>query len=159
MFIDAIFCSLIFLAIIKGYTKGLVLAVFSFAAIILGLLLALKLSTTVSLWLQKSTNISNYWLPFISFALIMLGVVLLAKIGAKIIEKSLQLVMLGWLNKLAGIFLFASLYIIILSIVLFYFDRLGFIKPETFATSKSYFLIKPWAPKFIEILGDTKHFF
>ncbi|MCX6210332.1 MAG: CvpA family protein, partial [Bacteroidetes bacterium] len=141
MFIDAIFCSLIFLAIIKGYTKGLVLAVFSFAAIILGLLLALKLSTTVSLWLQKSTNISNYWLPFISFALIMLGVVLLAKIGAKIIEKSLQLVMLGWLNKLAGIFLFASLYIIILSIVLFYFDRLGFIKPETFATSKSYFLI------------------
>jgi membrane protein required for colicin V production len=89
----------------------------------------------------------------------MLGVVLLAKIGAKIIEKSLQLVMLGWLNKLAGIFLFASLYIIILSIVLFYFDRLGFIKPETFATSKSYFLIKPWAPKFIEILGDTKHFF
>lgn len=146
------------MAIIKGYTKGLVLAIFSFAAIIIGLLLALKLSATVSVWLQQSTNISNYWLPFISFSLIMLAVIVTARLGAKIIEKSLQLAMLGWLNKLAGICLFAALYTIVLSVVLFYFDKLGFIKPETFAASKSYFIIKPWATKFIQFLGDAKHY-
>ena len=50
MFIDTLFLLAMIAALFKGYTKGLVVAVFSFAAIIIGLAAALKLSSAVAVW-------------------------------------------------------------------------------------------------------------
>lgn len=158
MFIDILFATLLIVAFIKGFTKGFVVAIFSFVAIIVGLLAALKLSAAFAIFLQKSTNIANYWLPFISFALIMIGVIFLAKLLAKFVEKTIEFAMMGWLNKLAGVALFASVYLIILSVVLFYLNKLSIIKPETIASSKSYVLIEPIAPKIIDFIGDSHHY-
>lgn len=153
MFIDILFLFIIIAAVIKGYSKGLIVAVFSFAAVIIGLAAALKLSSLVAVWLQKSTSISGYWLPFLSFALVMIGVVFLVKLGAKFVEKTVQFVMMGWVNKLGGIALYAALYISVLSVVLFYFNKMNLIKPETFVASKSYWFIQPWATKVIAAFG------
>jgi len=153
MFIDILFLFIIITAVIKGFSKGLIIAVFSFVAIIIGLAAALKLSSIVAAWLQKSISISSYWLPFLSFALVMNGVVFLVKFGAKFIEKTVQFAMMGWVNKLGGIALYAALYTSILSVVLFYFDKMQLIKQETFASSKSYWFIQPWATKVIAVFG------
>jgi membrane protein required for colicin V production len=149
MFIDVIFLLAMIAAIIKGYSKGLVVAVFSFAAVIIGLAAALKLSSLVAVWLQTSTSISSYWLPFLSFALVMIGVVFLVRLGAKIVEKTVQFAMMGWVNKLGGIVLFAALYVSILSVVLFFFDKMHLLKTDTITASKFYWFIQPLAPKVI----------
>ena len=90
MFIDTLFLLAMIAALFKGYTKVLVFAVFSFEAIIIGLAAALKLSSAVAVWLKTSTSISSYWLPFLSFALVMFAVVLLVRMGAKVVEKTMQ---------------------------------------------------------------------
>jgi membrane protein required for colicin V production len=153
MFIDILFLFIIIAAVIKGYSKGLIVAVFSFAAILIGLAAALKLSSTVAGWLQTSTSITSYWLPFLSFALVMIAVVFLVKLAATIIEKTVQFAMMGWVNKIGGIVLFAALYTSILSVILFFFSKMNLIKQDTFITSQSYWFIEPWASKVIAGFG------
>ena len=153
MFIDILFLLIIIAAIIKGYSKGLIVAIFSFAAVIIGLAAALKLSSLVAVWLQKSTSIAGYWLPFLSFAVVMIAVIFLVKMGAKFVEKTIQFAMMGWVNKLGGIVLYAALYTSLLSVALFFCDKMNLIKPETFATSKTYWFVQPWATKVIAAFG------
>lgn len=154
MFIDCILIILLIIAVIKGLRKGFVVAVFSFLAVIVGLAAAMKLSAATAEWLKNSTNVSAAWLPFLSFALVMIVVVVLVRIGASMIESAMKMVMLGWLNKLSGIVLFAALYITIYSVVLFYADKMHWIKPSTFFSSQSYPFIKPWGPKAIDLFGS-----
>jgi membrane protein required for colicin V production len=153
MLIDAIFIILMILAVFKGYRNGFIVAVFSFLAIIIGLAAAMKLSTVVAGWLQNSTSIDATWLPFVSFTLIMIGVVILVRLGARMIQSTLEFVMLGWLNKLSGIVLYAALYITVFSVLLFYAGNIHLIKPETFSASRMYVFIQPWGPKAIELFG------
>ena len=120
MLIDLTFAILLVIAIVKGYQKGFIIAVFSIIAFIIGLAAALKFSAVVAAWLQNSISISAKWLPFIAFAIVFIAVVLLVRMGAKLIEKSFQVIMLGWLNRIGGIILYAALYIIILSIFIFF---------------------------------------
>jgi len=153
MIIDIIVAIILILAIIKGYRQGLIIALFSLVAFIIGLAAALKLSVVVAGYIGNAVNISDKWLPIISFAVVFLIVVLLVRVGAKFIQKSVELAMLGWLNKIGGILLYAGLYILIFSILIFYADQLGFIKSETKNDSVTYAYIEPWGPKLMEGLG------
>lgn len=153
MLIDFTFAVLIILAIIKGYQKGLILAVFSIIAFIVGLAAALKLSTVVAAYLKDSISVSAKWLPFIAFALVFLIVVLLVRLGAKLIEKSFQAAMLGWVNRIGGILLYATLYLIILSIFIFYAEKLQLLQPSAIQASATYKFIQPWGPKLMDNIG------
>lgn len=153
MLIDILFLLLMILSLVKGYRNGMVVAVFSFLAIIVGLAAAMKCSTLVAGWLESSTHINNAWLPFLSFLLVMVGVVILVRLGAVFIQSAMEAVLLGWFNKIAGIVLYAALYTTLYSVVLFYAGRLNWLKPETLATSRTYAFIEPWGPKAIELFG------
>lgn len=153
MIIDVIFILLMILSAIKGFRNGFIVAVFSFLGIFIGLAAALKLSTLVAGWLQDSTNIAAAWLPFLSFLLIMIGVILLVRLGALFIQTAMEAVLMGWINKISGVILYAALYTTLYSVVLFYAEKIHWIKPDTFVTSHLYSFIKPWGPKAIEWLG------
>src|SRR5256885_793509 len=84
----------------KGLRKGLIIAVFSLLGFFIGLTAALKLSSVVADYIGTITNITQRWLPFIAFILVFIIVVFLVRLGAKMLEKVLQIAMLGWLNKL-----------------------------------------------------------
>ena len=88
MIIDIIVAVILILAIIKGYRQGLIVAFFSLIAFIVGLAAALKLSVVVAGYIGKAVNVSDKWLPIISFAVVFLIVVLLVRIGAKFIQKN-----------------------------------------------------------------------
>jgi len=154
MLIDIIFAVILVIACFKGLRKGLIVAVFSLVAFVVGLAAALKLSSTVAGWLGSSTNIAAKWLPLISFILVFFGVVLLVRLGAALIEKSFQAVMLGWANRLGGIIFYALLYLFIFSIFLFYADKMGLLKPATIAESQTYAFISPWGPKVMDAIGS-----
>lgn len=161
---------LLLLAVIKGYSKGFVMAVFSFAAIFIGIAAAMKLSIVVAHGLEGSINGGGKWIPFAAFIIVIVAVGLIVRMVAVIIEKSLQMMMLGIINKLAGIFLYAFLYTILISVLLFYALQMHLLKPETVAASRLYPFIQPWAPKAIDAFGiiiplfknmfeELKHFF
>jgi membrane protein required for colicin V production len=159
MFIDLIVIILLIFAIFKGLRNGLVVAVFSFLAFVIGLAAALKLSTVVAEYLGTNTNISQRWLPVLAFAIVFLIVVFLVRLGAKAIDGVLRLVMLGWLNKIGGLIFYTLLYLFIFSIILFYTVQLNIIKPETLEASTTYYYIQPIGPKVISALGIILPFF
>lgn len=154
MIIDFIAIGLVILSIIKGFRNGLVVAIFSLLAFVIGLAAALKLSALVAEYLGTNTNISQRWLPILAFAVVFFVVVLLVRLGAKAIESGLRIAMLGWLNKLGGIVFYFLLYFFIFSIILFYATQLNIIKPETIQTSTTYPIIYPMAPVVIDALGS-----
>lgn len=153
MFIDIVFLVLMLLAIVKGYSKGFIIALFSIVGFIAGLAAALKLSAYVAARLSGTFSTSGKWLPFISFLLVFIAVVVLVNLGARLIQKSLELVMMGWINRIAGILLFALLYSIFFSIFLFYAAQLHIISAETIAASTAYPYLQPLGPAVINSLG------
>jgi membrane protein required for colicin V production len=159
MIIDLIFAVLMIFALIQGYRRGLIVAVFSFIAIIIGLAAAIKLSTVVAKHLGQSVKISDKWLPIISFVLVFIVVILLIRLGAKAIQRLTETVMLGWVNRLGGIILYAAIYTTVFSIVLFYAGQIKIIKPETIQASITYPFIRPWGPKAIDSLAAVIPFF
>jgi len=131
----------------------LIVALFSLIAFVISIAAALKLSVVAAGYIGKAVNVSDKWLPIISFAVVFLIVVLLVRLGAKFIQKTVELAMLGWANRVGGILLYVSLYILIFSVLLFYADQMNFIKPETKTDSVTYSYIQPWGPKLMDGLG------
>lgn len=159
MLIDLVFGILVILAIFKGISKGFIVGVFSLFAFIIGLAAALKLSATVAEYLQTQMSFSVYWLPILSFLIVFFVVVLIVKWGASLIKKAVSFVFLGWLDALAGIVLYAIMYLMIYSVILFFATRVHLISAEAQATSKTYFLIEPFGPKVMGWLGRLIPFF
>lgn len=154
MVIDIILLILLAIACFKGYTRGLIVAVFSFLAVIIGLAAAMKLSVVVGGWLQNSTHISKQWVPFLSFLIIMIGVAILVRWAANLLQKSVEAIMLGWLNRIGGIVFYVVLFVVAYSIVLFYATEINLVKPEVIQASKTYSLIEPFGPKAVNALGS-----
>jgi len=159
MLIDVVVFILLIVAIFKGLRKGLIVAVFSFLAFIVGLAAAVKLSTAMANYIGNNVSISQRWLPFIAFIIVFIIVVLLIRLGAKLLQGGVQMVMLGWINRIGGVVFYILIYFFILSILLFYATQLGTIKPATTQSSVTYSFIEPFGPKTIDILGSVVPFF
>lgn len=159
MFLDIIVVILLVLALWKGIRNGFILGIFSFLAFIVGLAAAMKLSAVAADYIGQNVSVSERWLPILAFAAVFLIVVLLVRLGAKALEGVVELATLGWLNRLGGVALFALLYLVIFSVLLFYADRLQLINPETREASVSFPLLQPLGPYIIDGLGVVVPFF
>jgi len=153
MILDLLLAVVIILAVIKGFQRGLIIGVFSLVAVIIGLAAAMKLSIVVAGYVGEAVNVSDEWLPVISFALVFIAVVLLIRLGANAIERTVEIVMLGWVNRLGGVLLYAAIYIVVFSVLLFYAEQVDLIRPETIEKSLTYSFIQPWGPKVIDSIG------
>lgn len=154
MLLDIIFAVLLVLAVLRGYQQGLIIGLFSLVSVIIGLAAAMKLSTVVARWIGSAVKVSEEWLPLISFIVVFLVVLLLIRLGAKAIEKTIEVVMLGWVNKLAGILLYALIYILVFSVLLFYAEQMKLLQPDTIRQSVTYSYVQPWGPKVINGFGS-----
>jgi membrane protein required for colicin V production len=154
MIIDVAFLIVIFLAIFKGLSKGLILGLFSLIAFIIGLAAALKLSVAVAAYLKSSAGSFTKWLPVISFLLVFIAVALLINICARIIKKILRFAMLGWADSLGGMIFYIIIYCTIFSIFLFFGEKLFLIQSSTIESSKIYPYISGWGPKVMNNIGN-----
>ena len=112
-------------AIISGITKGFIEQVIALVSLILGAWLAFKFSTVVSDWLKPYFEVSETVMNVISFAVIMVAVVLVLFVLSKILTGVTKLVMLGWLDRLLGL-VFALLKAgLIIGILIILFDTLN----------------------------------
>ncbi|MBO9566636.1 MAG: CvpA family protein [Niastella sp.] len=159
MVIDIIFCILLLIAVVKGWRRGLIIAVFSVIALVVGLAAAMKLSTVVAAWLKDSTSISVQWLPFLSFAIVLVGVILLIRWGANLIEASLEVTLMGWVNRLGGMVLYILIYTLAFSVLLFYATQLKLLNEEAITQSVTYSKIQPLGPMVINTFGKLVPWF
>ncbi len=154
MIIDVIFAILVLMAIFRGYRNGLILGLFSLLAVVVGLAAAMKLSVLTAGYLDSAIRISEKWLPVISFVVTFIAVLLLVRLGARALEKTAQLVTLGWLNKLGGILLFTLLYTMVYSVILFYAGQLNILQPATIEDSAAWPVVQPLGPRVLDGMGN-----
>ena len=153
MYLDIILAGFFLLATIKGYKKGFFLSLFSFVGYILGLFLAMKCSAMLAEKMKTHTGQMEKWYPFLSFILILAGTVVLANMLGKLIKKSADAVMLGWLDRLGGVALYICIFGIIAGFVLYFLVKVGVVSNETCSKSKLYSLIEPIAPNLMNFSG------
>jgi membrane protein required for colicin V production len=101
-------------AVISGIKNGFIEQVVALVSLVLGAWLAFRFSNVVGEWLQPYMEVSETVLHVISFAVIMVAVVLVLFVLGKILTGLTKLVLLGWLDRLLGLvfaLLIAGLFI------------------------------------------------
>ncbi|WP_345081084.1 CvpA family protein [Nemorincola caseinilytica] len=156
--IDIVTLIVLVLFFVRGYMKGLVMAAFSVVAILLGLLVALKLSQSFAAWLLAHDYISTGWAQVASYIILFIVVVLLVRLVGNIIEKALEGMMLGTVNKLAGGLLYTFMGAVLWSSLLWLGARVHLFSAETIAASRSYPWLSELAPWFFRQAGRLMPF-
>src|ERR1700676_4381417 len=150
--IDMLFYIIIFLAIVQGWRKGLILALFSMVCGLIGLAAAPKLSAVLATHMKSDLHMTSRWLPVFAFILVFIFVILIIRWAGRLLEKLIKLVLLEWLNKLGGILLLLILYISVYSVILFYGTKTQIISKQMMGNSHFYSLIAPFGPAVIRFI-------
>lgn len=158
MSVDIASLVILLLFFVRGYMKGLIVAAFSVIAILLGLLVALKLSQSFAAWLLAHDYISTGWAQVVSYVVLFVGVVILVKFIARIIQKAAEGLLLGQINKLLGGLLYAFMGAVVWSSVLWIGERIHLFSAETIASSVTYASLSQLAPWFWEQAGKLLPF-
>ena len=153
MWIDILSGTILIIAILQGYRHGLIKAIISFFSLFIGLVVAFQFAGYISNLLKEHTKIGSQWLPFIAFLAVLIGVMILLKMITGILQQSAEWLMLGWLNKLLGMILYALIYGTILSAVLYFMILLGVVEKASIKDSFSFSYLESWWPYFMKKLS------
>lgn len=154
MWLDFLFLASLIAAVIKGSSKGIILALFSFTGWIIGLAAALKLSASVAAYLQTHTGWDARWLPVISFILVFVLVAMLVQWAGKALEGVLKLAMLGWVNKLGGALLYAGMMTLMFSVMMFFVSQMQLVPQTVLESSRAYTATAGLGPLVLEGIGS-----
>jgi membrane protein required for colicin V production len=153
MWIDILSGTILIIAILQGYRHGLIKAIISFCSLFIGLIVAFQFAGYISHILKEHTKIGSQWLPFIAFLVVLIGVMILLKMITGILQQSAEWLLLGWLNKLLGMVLYALIYGTILSAVLYFMILLGVVEKSSIKDSFSFSYLESWWPYFMKKLS------
>ncbi len=170
MTIDIIAIILAVLLFLRGYSRGIIVALCSVLAVLLGITCALALSAKLSNFLLDKGWVSSTLAPIISYAILFLGVLWLVRLLAKLVDGFSNSILLGWVNKSIGGILYVGIGMVIYSTLLWLCDGAHILSPETIVKSQSYKYISPLAPWVFDHIGevipfvknafaDMRHFF
>ena len=104
-------------AIVQGLRKGFIAQVVAIISLVLGGWLAYRFSSALTAWLAA--------LDIISFILIFAVVVTLLFLLGKILETSIKIILLGWLNKLLGLVFALFKYVLVIGLLIILFDSIN----------------------------------
>lgn len=153
MFIDILVLVAIISGVWKGYQKGFLMALFNTLSLLVGLAAAVKLSSVVGPWLASSFQIESKYLPFISFALVLVAVVILIRFLASMIQKTLEAIKIGFINRIGGVALYLLLHLALISVLLFYLQKMGLLSDDIITQSTTAPYILPWGPAVLDAIG------
>lgn len=161
-YIDIVLALLLIFSAINGFRKGLVVELASLAALILGIWGAIEFSDITSEFLIENFDMQSKHLNIISFVITFIVIVILVHVVGSVVNKMVESVMLGFVNKLAGLIFGILRSALILSIILVVFDKIDkdieILSPEAKSESRLYDPIRNFAPSifpFINIWDDN----
>ena len=132
--IDIIILILIGVGVIQGLMKGSMKELASVVGFVAGLLLARALFGTVAEQLAPALGTSITIAQILSFILIWVAVPIGCSLVASVLTKALEVVHLGWLNRLAGAMLGAVKMMLLAGIGIYVLE---YIDPKSEMVSKT----------------------
>jgi membrane protein required for colicin V production len=162
MIFDIIFLIIFIWAAFKGFSKGLIYQLASLTALVLGIFGAVKLSELLTQVLISKFNMSGEYLPLISFALIFIVIIILVHLLGKILEKIVDAIALGFVNRLTGAVFNSIKAAFIISILLVFLNTINaqsrFLPQDQINNSIMYKPLSKLAPAIFPYLKfvDTK---
>ncbi len=156
-YIDIVLGILLILSAIGGFKKGLIVELASLAALILGIWGAIEFSYITSEFLVDNFDWKWDHLNIVSFIITFIVIVILVHIVGKTVTKLVETVMLGFVNKLAGLVFGFLKGAIILSIILVVFDKINedveILSEKTKTESRIYEPLKNFAPSIFPFIN------
>ncbi|MCX8489573.1 MAG: CvpA family protein [Cyclobacteriaceae bacterium] len=107
-----------------GYRRGFLMELFFLVAIVLGIFLGFKLMSIGMEFLQREFNADKKFLPYISFLIVFILVLVLTLFFGRRIKNSLDNTFLGKVDAIAGALLGVVKYIFCLSVIFWLGDSL-----------------------------------
>lgn len=158
--VDLVFAILFLWAAYRGFTKGFIVQLATLAALLLGVLGAVLFSDFTSSLIIKNFEVSGQYLPIISFALTFIAIVIAVHLLAKALNKLIDAIALGIVNRLLGVTFSILKYAFIISIVLVLINKVdnkyNFIPDETKEESLFYQPLSNFAPMVFPYLNFDK---
>lgn len=143
----------------NGFKKGIIIEVASLAALILGLYFAFYFSDLAAELLNSWFTIDPSYMAAIAFIVTFLVVVVVVVAVGKVLQKFIDILLLGFFNKLAGAVFGILKGALVLSIVIFiinYFDgNRSVFKPDTCSKSIFYTPVESIAPSLYSWIKTT----
>ena len=145
----------------KGFSRGLVLELAALVGLILGIYVAVHFSYFAENILINTFHLSGKYLPILSFIITFVMVILVIYLIGKVIEKLLDLVALGFFNKLLGMVFGVLKAAVLLSLLIFVINTFDIheklIKPHVKENSLLYAPISKIVPSILPWL-DLERF-
>lgn len=143
MILDVITCLLVALGFYQGFSRGLIKTVFASLSLLVGIVAALKLSPITIDLLQNALSINPAVTFVIGFVLTFIVVMALIRFIGDRIEKLMESIHIGGLNKLLGGVLLSLFYAILISFGIYFMDKVSLISDNAKTTSFTYPLLEP----------------
>jgi membrane protein required for colicin V production len=144
----------------RGYQKGFIIELSSLVALILGIYLAINFSGYASDFLTRNFNISDKYLNILAFVVTFMVVVFGVFMIGKILEQFINILLLGFINKIAGAAFGVIKAAFLISVVLWIINSFDIsrtvIKDSSREGSMLYEPIEQFAPSIIPKLSLDK---
>jgi membrane protein required for colicin V production len=152
---DIFLLVLLALGTYSGYKEGFLMELFSLVAIVLGIFGGFKLMGEGMLLLQDHFNADTKVLPYISFIVIFLVIVIAVSLVGKVIKHSIDKSFLGKMDQLMGMVLGGFKTLFLISVAIWIVDSLEInIKSEWTNDSWLYPFTAQLAPSLAGWIGD-----
>ncbi|MCK5846128.1 MAG: CvpA family protein [Bacteroidales bacterium] len=158
-YLDAILAIPLLWFTYKGFSKGLIIELATLIALLLGIYISAHFSDYTADFLRQKLDFHSEYMSIISFSLTFVGVVFLVMIFGKSLEKVINVLLLGFINKILGGVFGLIKVAFILSIFIFILTTFEveqkLIKPSTQEKSLLYPPIKLIAPTVFPVIKES----
>ena len=149
-FLDIIFIVPLLFALYRGFKKGLIHMIASLAALLLGIIGAIKLRPAFAVLLDFVFNFAPEHLNVIAFAVAFVTIVIVIHIVAFFVDKIIKAVALNFVNRILGMSFGLVVTAFVISIILWPINEVNrekqVIKPEHIEGSLLYKPLSAFAP-------------
>jgi membrane protein required for colicin V production len=145
---------------ITGYRRGFLMELFFLLSLVLGLLLGFKLMGAGVDYLAREFNADTEVLPYISFFIIFILVMVLVTLLGKSIKNSVDKTFLGQMDSWAGALLGLLKYAFMVSVIIWLLEAFHIAPPEEWKKESTlYPLAAQLAPALSGYFGEFLPFF
>ncbi len=149
-YIDIILAAILLWAAYRGFSKGFIIHAASLAALLLGIFGAIRFSDVTARLLIQKFDFTSQYLPVISFAITFVVIVVAVHLFARLLDKLVKAVALGFVNRIAGVLFALIKTAFIISIILVILNtidrRLSFLPHQQIEKSYLYKPLSNLAP-------------
>ena len=125
MIFDFIFALAFLWAAYRGFRKGLVYQATTLAALLLGIYGSLKFSDLMAYFLFEKFGWHSQYIKLIAFIIVFIGIILLVHLVGRLTEKMVEMVALGFVNRLVGLVFGLLKTAFIISVILYFFNMVN----------------------------------